>query len=111
MSRILARFLAIVAGLLIASAYVPGISVNGLYTALVVAAILGFLNILVRPVLVVLTLPITILTFGLFSFVLNALLLWFVSTFVKGIAIEGFAPAFFGSLVVSGMSWVVHKLT
>lgn len=111
MYRFLARFLAIAAGLLIASAYVPGISVHSLYTALVVAAVLGFLNVLVRPILVVLTLPITLLTFGLFSFVLNALLLWFVSTFVKGFSIEGFIPAFFGSLVVSSMSWIVHKLT
>ena len=86
------------------------IQVDSFYTALIVALLLGLINTLVRPVLFVLTLPITILTLGLFIFVLNGLLLWFVASFVEGFAIAGFWSAVFGAIVYSLISWAASTL-
>jgi putative membrane protein len=101
MMKMLTRLLAVVVALLLASRYIPGINIDTIYTALVVAVLLGLINLIVRPILLVLTLPITILTLGLFLFVLNALLFWFVGSFVKGFEVTGFVPALLGSLLVS----------
>jgi len=81
------------------------IRVDTFYTALIVALILSIVNTIIRPILIVLTLPITVLTLGLFIFVLNGLLLWFVASFVKGFTIAGFWPAVFGAIVYSLISW------
>lgn len=81
------------------------IRIDSFTTALIVALILGLLNAIVRPILFLLTLPITILTLGLFIFVLNGLLLWFVASFVKGFTITGFWPAVVGAIVYSLISW------
>ncbi len=86
------------------------IKVETFYTALIVALILSILNTIVRPILFVLTLPITVLTLGLFIFVLNGLLLWFVASFVKGFTIAGFWPAVFGAIVYSLISWAATSL-
>lgn len=86
------------------------IRVESFYTALIVALLLGLLNTVVRPVLLLLTLPITIITLGLFIFVLNGLLLWFVASFVKGFTIDGFWPAVFGAIVYSLISWAATSL-
>ncbi len=86
------------------------IRVETFYTALIVALVLGLLNTIVRPVLLVLTFPITIVTLGLFIFVLNGLLLWFVASFVKGFTIAGFWPAVFGAIVYSLISWAASAL-
>ncbi len=96
--------------LLLVTKVVPGIRVDNFYSALVVALVLGILNALVRPILIFLTLPINILTLGLFTLVINALLLWFVSTLVKGFQVAGFAPAFWGALVLWAVSWVTNAL-
>ena len=109
--RFLTRFFTVVLALFIAAHLVTGIEVEGFYTALIVAVILALLNVLVRPVLIILTLPITIFTLGLFVWVLNALLFWFVGTFVDGFTVQGFIPALLGSLIVAVMGWVAHKLT
>lgn len=81
------------------------IRVESFYTALIVALVLGLLNTIVRPVLVVLTLPITVVTLGLFLLVLNGLLLWFVASFIKGFTIDSFWTAVFGAMVYSFISW------
>ncbi len=86
------------------------IRVESFYTALIVALVLGLLNAIVRPILLLLTLPITVLTLGLFIFVLNGLLLWFVASFVKGFTIAGFWPAVFGAIVYSLISWAASAL-
>ncbi|MBI5004649.1 MAG: phage holin family protein [Candidatus Lloydbacteria bacterium] len=93
-------------GVLAAGYFVPGVSVTSFYIALIVAAFLGVLNLLVRPILVVLTLPITLLTLGLFTFVINALLFWFLASFIQGFAVAGFFAAFVGALVVSAISFI-----
>ncbi|WKZ29539.1 MAG: phage holin family protein [Patescibacteria group bacterium] len=98
------------AALLLVAYLVPGVHVAGFYTALMAALILGIVNALIRPLLILLTLPITIVTLGLFTFVINALLLWFVSTVVKGFAIDGFVPALLGALVLWAMSVITNSL-
>lgn len=102
----------VVAGALLLSAYViPGIEVSNVYIALIAALILGLLNLVVRPVLFVLTLPITIITFGLFAFVLNALIFMFAASFIDGFGVDGFIPALLGSLVVSIASALSDKIS
>ncbi len=103
------RFMILVLAILIAGKVVPGISVLNIYTALVVAIALGTINLTIKPVLFVLTFPITILTFGFFSVVINAFLFWFVGTFVKGFGVDGFIPALLGSFLVSTISWLGNR--
>jgi putative membrane protein len=97
-------------GLLVAAHVVPGIRLDGLASAIVAGLLLGLVNAIVRPVLVVLTFPITLLTLGLFLLVLNAFCLWLVSVFVSGLHVAGFWPAFWGALLVSVVSWVLTAL-
>lgn len=106
---LLARFLLIVFSILVTAALVPGIVIEGLSTALFVALVLGLLNITVRPILFVLTLPITVLTLGLFAFILNASLLYLVAYFVEGFSIENFFSAFIGAILISLVNWIGSK--
>ena len=96
--------------LLLAAHVVPGIRLESLVSALVAALALGLINAVVRPVLVVLTFPITLLTLGLFLLVLNAFCLWLVSVLVSGFHVAGFWPAFWGALLVSVVSWILTAL-
>lgn len=109
MTKILAHVLGTALALLVLSQLNIGIAVAGFYTALVVALIWGLLSLTVRPVLTLLTLPITLITFGLFSFILNALLFWFVASFVEGFSVAGFVPALIGSAALSLVSSLIHK--
>ena len=109
--KLATKILAVVFALLLIAEYVPGFAVSGFYTALIVAVILGVLNVTVRPILFVLTLPITILTLGIFLFILNAVLLWFVASFVEGFEIDGFVPALIGAFLISAVSWIVNRIT
>lgn len=99
--KIIARLLITALGLLTAASFIDGIHVAGFWIALVVAIILGLLNVFVKPILTILTLPITLITFGLFSFVINALLFWFTAAIIDGFEVEGFLVALLGSLVVT----------
>ena len=107
--KILARVLITALALLLVAELIPGIIVEGLFAAIIAAIILGLLNLIARPVLVVLTLPITILTLGLFIFIINAVLFWFVASFVEGFDVSGFWPALLGSLIVSIVSAIGNK--
>lgn len=89
---------------------IPGVEVTSFYTALIVSLILGLFNVTVRPILFVLTLPITVLTLGLFIFIINALLFWFAASFIDGFNVTGFIPALLGSLLVSVATTVANKL-
>ena len=96
---------------LIAVAYLlPGISVSGFFTALVAALVLGLVNALIRPLLILLTLPVTLLTLGLFIFVINGLLFWMVGTFIEGFTVTGFWPGVFGAIGYSIVSWLLSAL-
>lgn len=87
--------------LLVIERFITGVTVNDLYSAIVAAIVLGILNAIVRPILVLLTLPITVLTLGLFVFVINAVLFMFASSFLEGFEVTGFIPAFLGSLIMT----------
>jgi len=84
--------------------------VDTVWSALGAAILLGIVNAIVRPIFVLLTLPLTILTLGVFLLVINALLLWMVSGLVGGFQVNGFWGAFFGSLLISFISWVLSRL-
>jgi putative membrane protein len=89
---------------------VRGVQVQGWGSALVGAIVLGFVNAIIRPLMVLFTLPFTILTFGLFLLVVNAMVLWLVAILVPGIRVQGFGPAFLGSLVLTFLNMVVTIL-
>ena len=89
------------------AAIVPGIELSGAMAALGAGLVLGLVNAVVRPILIVMTLPFTLLTLGLFLFVLNGLCLWLTSLLVKGFEVHGFFAAVFGSILVSIVSWLL----
>ena len=96
--------------LLLVSNLVSGVHVQGWGSALIGAIVLGFVNAVVRPLMVLLTLPFTILTFGLFLLVVNALMLWLVAALVPGIRVQGFGSALLGSLVLTLLNLAVELL-
>ena len=95
--------------IILVAALVPGISISGIYAALIVALVLGFVNTIIRPLFILLTLPINILSLGLFTLVINALLFWFVASFIKGFEVSGFLAAFLGALILSISSSLVSS--
>ena len=109
MNGLVVRWLILTGSVLLAAYLVEGIQVSGFLSALFTAAFLGILNVFFRPVLLLLTLPINILTLGLFTFVINALMLMMASGVVPGFAIRGFWPAFWGALIISLVSWVTNS--
>jgi putative membrane protein len=96
--------------LLLVSNLVRGVYVQDFGSALVGALVLGFVNAVVRPLMVFLTLPFTIVTFGLFLLVINALMLWLMATLVSGIRVQGFGSALLGSLVLTLLNLAVELL-
>ena len=96
---------------LVAVAYLlPGIAVESFITALVAALVLGLVNTVVRPLLVLLTLPVTLLTLGLFIFVINGLLFWFVGSFISGFVVSGFWSGVIGAIAYSLVSWALTAI-
>ena len=109
--NLLLRFFGTICAVLLAAYVVPGFVVQGFYAAAIVAVILGIVNVTIKPIVKILTLPLTILTLGLFTFVINALLLMFIASFVEGFNIEGFIPAVLGGAVIAVVTWALDKLT
>jgi len=107
---ILLRWVISAAALLIVAMVVPGFHVGSFGTALIAALVLGLLNLVVRPLLLLLTLPINILTLGLFTLVVNALVILIMSSVVKGVQVDGFAPAFWGAIILWLIGWVANTL-
>ncbi len=108
--KLLLRWVLSAGALILLSYYLPGIKVESFYTALIAALVLGLVNAVIRPIIVVLTLPVNVLTLGLFGLVINALMLLLTTTVVKGFYIENFAAAFWGSLAMSVLGWLIHML-
>ena len=106
---IITRWLIITVAILLASYFVPGIRVDTLSTAIIAACVLGLINIFVKPILVLLTLPLSILTLGLFYFFVNAFLLELVAHLVSGFVVKDFFSAFLGSLIISFVSWLANS--
>lgn len=98
-----------VAVLIISYLFPKIIRVDGFLAALVAAFLLGIVNSIIKPILVLLTLPITVLTLGIFLLVINGLMLWLVSALVKGFYVNGFWGAVFGSILISLVSWVLTR--
>jgi putative membrane protein len=88
--------------------FVAGITVNGILTAVIVAACLVFLNMIVKPVITLLTLPLNILTLGLFSIIINGLFFWFVAQVISGFTVASFLQAIIGALVISVINWIIN---
>ena len=109
MLKILVHILATAGALLLMPSFVQGIAVANFYTAAIVALIWGLISVTIRPILGLLTLPINLITFGLFSFILNALLFWAMELIVPGFDVAGFVPALLGSVVLSLVSWFLQK--
>jgi putative membrane protein len=99
--KIFARWLLLAAALLLVSYLYPGVTVASFGAALIAAFVLGLFNTLVRPLLVLLTLPVTVLTLGLFLFVINALMFWSAAGVLDGFNVTGFGAALIGSLIYS----------
>ena len=99
--KLVVRWLLLAAALLLVAHLLPGVTVRGFTAAMVTALVLGLLNTLVRPLLVVLTLPVTMLTLGLFLFVINALMFWAAAGLLDGFAVASFGTALLGSLIYS----------
>ena len=110
MRGIFLRWLALTLAILLASHLITGIEAAGFGSAFFAAAILGILNAFFRPILILLTLPINILTLGLFTFVINAIMLMMVSGVITGFTVRGFGPALLGSLLISLVSWLLTSL-
>ncbi len=108
--KLILRWLINAVALLVVTQIVPGFAVASFYYALIAALILGLVNAVIRPVLIVLTLPLNILTLGLFTFVINAGLIWFVSTFVKGFEVAGFLPALLAAIILWAAAVVTNYL-
>jgi putative membrane protein len=108
MILVITRWLVITMAILLASWFVSGIRVDSLLTALIAAGILGLINVFIRPVLIILTLPLSIITLGVFTFFINALLLELVAYIIPGFEVEGFLAAFLGALIISVVSWLAN---
>ncbi len=93
-------------GLLLIANFIPGITIDSIYTAIIAAIILGVFNAVLKPILIVLTLPITLITLGLFALVINAALFLFAASFIEGFAVTSFWYALLGSLLMSLISTV-----
>lgn len=107
--KILAHWLLNALVILIAAYVLPGVSVTGFLVALLVALVLGILNVLLKPIFVFLTLPITILTFGLFLLVINTVLIYLTAVLVPGFDVSGFVAAFLFGIVLSLFNFLVRK--
>ncbi|MBI3019975.1 MAG: phage holin family protein [Parcubacteria group bacterium] len=110
MGVLIARFLITALAFLMAAELVPGIEVASFYTALILAFFWGIIGLTIRPILLLLTLPINFLTFGLFTFIINGFLFWFLSTFVEGFTVDGFSSALLGAVIISIAVWLGGKL-
>ncbi|MBV9191012.1 MAG: phage holin family protein [Betaproteobacteria bacterium] len=110
MVRLLAVWLINTIALLAVAYIVPGVNVASFASALVAALVLGLVNAVIRPILILLTLPATILTLGLFIFVINGLLFWFVGSFIQGFVVAGFWWGVLGAIVYSIFSWALAAL-
>lgn len=108
--KILLKWLIMAISILIAANLISGVSVAGVWAALWLAVFLAIINIVIKPILIIITLPINILTLGLFTFVINALLVWFSASVIKGFKVEGFLPALYFSVVLSVVSYLLNMV-
>lgn len=104
------RWLINTVGLLIVAYLIPGVNFESYLTAIIAALVLGIINAILRPILLILTLPINILTLGLFTLIINGFLFWLASSIVPGFMIENFAIAFWAALAYSLITWFTSAI-
>ncbi|MEA2688323.1 MAG: putative rane protein, partial [Candidatus Eremiobacteraeota bacterium] len=111
MVGLLIRLLVNAVALICVAYVVPGIHVSGFGGAILAALILGIVNAILRPILIVLSLPLELVTLGLFTLVINALLFWLVGALHVGLTVDGFWPAFWAAIVMAIVSWLIALVT
>lgn len=104
------KWLFLTAAISLSAHWLEGIHIGDFYSALAAAGVLGLLNVFVRPALLILMLPINVLSVGLFTFIINAMMLKLASFIVPDFSVEGFAPAFLGALLISFINWLLNLL-
>lgn len=107
---LIVRWIVMAAALAVTGWIVPGIQLGGVGATFLAAVVIGLINALVKPVLVLLTLPLTVVTLGVFLLILNALLFWLAAALVPGFEVSGFVAAFFGAIVLAIVGWALAQL-
>lgn len=110
MARFIVQALAAAFGFWVASRIVPGVHARGVASLIAAGVILGLINALVRPILILLTIPLTLLTLGLFLFVVNGITVWITAAFLKGVDVDGLWPAILASIVITVISWLARAV-
>lgn len=110
MSQFFAKVFSTMVAILAAAYLLPGITVTGIWAGFFAAVVLGFVNGFIRPIFTILTIPFTILTFGLFLLVINAIMISLTSVLVPGFAVSGFFSALIASIIVSFVSSILHNM-
>jgi len=108
--KIILNWVLISVSVFVTTKIISGIIVDPIWVALVVGACLTLFNMFIKPIIKVLTLPLNILTLGLFSLVINSILFWYLGTFIKGFEVSTFTAAFVGAVVVSVINWLFSKV-
>ena len=108
--QILVRWLLNALVIVVAAYILPGVAVSGFVVALLIAVVLGLLNAVIKPLLVILTLPINIVTLGLFTLVINAFLIWLTSIIIPGFSVSGFGYAILFGIVLSIVGYIVNRI-
>ncbi len=108
--KIILRWLILAAAVYATPFVVPGITVATILTAIIVAACLAFINLTIKPVIQILTLPINIITLGLFSLIINGLFFWLLAKLINGFDVTNFTAAVIGALIVSIINWLGSKI-
>lgn len=108
--RIILHWIILSGAVWLTTQIVSGVSVNPIWVSLIVGACLTLFNMFLKPVINILTLPLNILTLGLFSLIINGLLLWYLGTLIRGFSVTNFTAAFTGALIVSVLNWIIGKI-
>ncbi len=108
--KIIIHWIIISISVLVATRFISGINVYPTWVVLIVGACLTLFNMFIKPIVSILTLPINIVTLGLFSLVLNGLLFWYLGSVIKGFSVATFSSAFFGAILVSIINWILRRI-
>ena len=108
--KIILHWIIISVAVLFSTRLINGINVNPLWVVLIVGACLTLFNMFIKPVVSILTLPLNIVTLGIFSLIVNGLLYWYLGSIIKGFSVGTFSAAFFGALLVSVVDWMLKKI-
>jgi putative membrane protein len=108
--KLILRWAGISCAVWVTSQIIPGIAVNPWWVSFIVGACLTVFNMIIKPIVSILTLPLNIVTLGLFSFVINSAVFWYLGTFITGFSVTKFSAAFFGAILVSIISWVFKMM-